>query len=203
MVVERGAVGAMLVRASGRSAHVTDDPPGASALSPLAALVAELEALSERERGVIVAAGVLRAGTARQVVPAEAELQVDLRAPDAATAASVEARVRELVAGIAAAGVTIEVEGGITRPAWSRSAGGGRLLELAQAAGSAVGVRIAARSERGGSDASFAGALGVATLDGLGPVCHDSCSRRESVEVSSIARRGAVFGAVLAHAVAD
>ena len=32
VVVERGAVGAMLVRASGRSAHVTDDPPGASAL---------------------------------------------------------------------------------------------------------------------------------------------------------------------------
>jgi glutamate carboxypeptidase len=198
VVAERGAVGAVVVRATGRSAHVTDDPPGASALAPLAGLVSRLERLSERNRGISVAAGMLRSGTARQVVPAEGELVLDLRAPDAASAGKLEARVRELVEGVSAPGVTLSIEGGFTRPAWTRSAGTDRMLEIARAAGAAVGEEVAVRRERGGSDASFAGALGVPTLDGLGPVCHDSCSRRETVEVPTIVPRGAIFGTVLA-----
>jgi glutamate carboxypeptidase len=198
IVVERGAVGAMVVRATGRSAHVTDEPPGASALAPLARLVERLEGLSEPERGIGVAAGVLRSGTARQVVPAEGELHLDLRAPDAASAECVESLVREEVGRHSAPGVTLLIEGGITRPPWTRSTRADRLIEVAQAAAAAVGERLAVRRERGGSDASFAGALGVPTLDGLGPVCHDSCSRRETVEVSTIASRGAIFGTVLA-----
>jgi glutamate carboxypeptidase len=198
VVAERGAVGAMVVRATGRSAHVTDEPPGASALAPLARLVEPLEGLSEPERGIDVAAGVLRSGTARQVVPAEGELHLDLRAPDAASAESLESLARDEVGRRSAPGVTLTIEGGITRPAWARSAGGDRLIEVAQAAGAAVGEHVPVRRERGGSDASFAGALGVPTLDGLGPVCHDPCSRRETVEVSTIAPRGAIFGAVLA-----
>jgi glutamate carboxypeptidase len=199
VVVERGAVGAMVVRATGRSAHVTDERRGASALAPLACLVGRLEALSEAERGVSVAAGMLRSGTARQVVPAEGELHLDLRAPDAASAEKLEAGVRDVIGGVSVPAVTFSIEGGITRPAWTRSAGTDRLLEVAQAAGAAVGEELAVRRERGGSDASFAGALGVPTLDGLGPMCHDACSRREAVEVPAIVARGAVFGTLLAR----
>ena len=200
VVVERGAVGALTARATGRTAHVTADDPGASALSALARLVAPLEALTRREAGVSVAAGILRGGSARQVVPGEAELHLDLRAPDAGTAAQLEREVRDLVEGAAPAGVTIAVEGGFTRPTLPRGEGTERLYALAATACEALGEPLFARSERGGSDASFAGAMGVATLDGLGPVCHDSCSRREAVEVHSISRRGAVFGALVAHA---
>jgi glutamate carboxypeptidase len=200
VVVARGAVGAVIVRTHGRTAHVSDEPPGASALSALAPLVARLEALSDRSQGVSVSAGILRAGTARQVVPAEAELHLDLRAPDAQAAEDLERQVRELVAGPAAAGVTVALEGGFTRPPWSRSLAGDRLLALAQAAGDALDEPVTARTEKGGSDASFAGALGVATLDGLGPICHNSCSRRETVEVPSLIRRGAIFGALVSSA---
>jgi glutamate carboxypeptidase len=199
VVVERGAVGAMVVRATGRSAHVTDEPPGASALAPLAYLVRPLEGLSEPERGISVAAGMLRSGSARQVVPAEGELHLDLRAPDAESADAVERRVRELVRCGHAPAVTLSVEGGITRPAWTRTPGADHLLEVAQTAGAALGEQLGLRRERGGSDASFAGAIGVPTLDGLGPICHDSCSRRETVEVPTIVPRGAIFGAVLAR----
>jgi glutamate carboxypeptidase len=201
VVVERGAVGALVVRATGRTAHVTaDDPRASSAVSALAALVAPLEALTRREAGVSVSVGILRGGSARQVVPGEAELQLDLRAPDRETAAQLEQDVREVLAAGAVPGVAIAVDGGFTRPPMPRSAGTDRLYELAATACASLGEPLFARSERGGSDASFAGALGTATLDGLGPICHDSCSRRESVEVSSISRRGAIFGALVAHA---
>jgi len=49
---------------------------------------------------------------------------------------------------------------------------------------------------RGGSDACFAGALGVPTLDGLGPVGHASCSRDEWVAKASIPVFGALPAAV-------
>jgi glutamate carboxypeptidase len=52
--------------------------------------------------------------------------------------------------------------------------------------------------ERGGSDGSFAAGLGIPTLDGMGPICHDTCSRREVVEVPSIAQRGALFAGIIA-----
>jgi glutamate carboxypeptidase len=198
VVVARGAVGALVVRATGRSAHATDEPPGASALSPLASMVAPLEALTDRAEGVLVTAGILRAGTARQVVPETAELHLDLRAPDAASAERLEQRVRDVIGAGATREISLELTGGFLRPAWQRSAAGDTLFELARTAGEAIGESIGARVERGGSDASFPAAMGVATLDGLGPVCHDSCSRWETVEVASIPIRGAVLGALIA-----
>jgi glutamate carboxypeptidase len=53
--------------------------------------------------------------------------------------------------------------------------------------------------ERGGGDSSFAGALGVPTLDGLGPLVHNPCSREESVDISSLASRGAIFVSLLEY----
>ena len=53
---------------------------------------------------------------------------------------------------------------------------------------------------RGGSDGSFAARLGVPTLDGLGPITHETCSRREWVEVPSIVTRGAVLAGLMVSA---
>jgi glutamate carboxypeptidase len=54
--------------------------------------------------------------------------------------------------------------------------------------------------ERGGSDASLVGATGLPTLDGLGPVCHDSCSRSERVRAADIPTWGAILASVAAAA---
>jgi glutamate carboxypeptidase len=59
-------------------------------------------------------------------------------------------------------------------------------------------IPVHAVSSRGGSDASFAAALGVPTLDGLGPICHDSCARGERIEVVSLAERAALMALVIA-----
>lgn len=41
----------------------------------------------------------------------------------------------------------------------------------------------------GGSDGCFTAALGVATLDAMGPLCHDICGETERIEVSSLVPR--------------
>ncbi len=195
VVLERGAVGAIYVRAHGRTAHCSaHEDTGASAVAALAPLVAELEALRGPDCSVSV--GIFRGGVARQVVPDEAELHVDLRARDQASAEALLAQLHLVVAGHQVPDVRIEVEGGFTRPAFppERSR---PLWEVAQAQAAALGLRLQGHATRGGSDASFAAALGVPTLDGLGPICHDSCSRAERVEIASLVDRGALMAALL------
>lgn len=197
VVVARGAVGALYVTARGRTAHcAAHEDDGASAVAALAPLVASLESCGRPQEGVRVSVGVFRGGTARQVVPGEAELHVDLRAPDAASAQALHERVETVVRAHERPGVTIELEGGFTRPAFS-TAVSDPLWRLASERARELGVALAAVHARGGSDASFAGALGVPTLDGLGPICHDSCSRRERIEIASLAERGALLAGLV------
>jgi glutamate carboxypeptidase len=197
VIVRRGAVGALIVEAAGRTAHAAVNPEaGASALKALARLVEPLEALSRPAEGVVVNVGRLTGGTARQVVPDAAEMHVDLRAPSDADGAALLAEVRRILAQ-PAAGITVTIRGGITRPAFPRSASAGLYHRLAAAAAE-IGAAVPATETRGGSDGSFAAALGRPTLDGLGPVCFDTCSRQERIEIASLAERGALLGALIA-----
>lgn len=197
VVVARGAVGALTLRASGHSAHCAGhEGRGASAISALAPLVPQLEGLSRPEEGVLVTVGVFHGGVARQVVPDAAELAIDLRAPSADCAEAVHAQVREIVARADGPGVRIALSGGITRPAFPHAASQ-QMWQLARARAQELGTSLRPVSSRGGSDASFAAALGVPTLDGLGPICHDSCARGERIEVDSLAERGALMALLI------
>jgi glutamate carboxypeptidase len=197
VVVARGAVGALGLEAFGQTAHCAGhEGRGASAVAALAPLVAELESLSRADEGVLVSVGVFRGGVARQIVPDRAELAIDLRAPCAAHGEALLSDIRRIVDRAGSGTVRLALTGGITRPAFpaeaSRALWGlhrGRAVEL--------GIPLAAVASRGGSDASFAAALGVPTLDGLGPICHDSCARGERIEVDSLAQRAALLALLI------
>jgi glutamate carboxypeptidase len=196
--VERGAVGALQLTATGRSAHAAGhEGTGASAVAALAPLVAELERLSDPGQGRLVTVGVFRGGVARQVVPDHAELLIDLRAPTASAGDELLAGIESVVAAATPGEVRLALSGGVTRPAFPRTASASLYARaIEHAAG--LGIPVAPVASRGGSDASFAAALGLPTLDGLGPVCHDSCARGERIEVSSLATRGALMGLLIA-----
>jgi glutamate carboxypeptidase len=140
---------------------------------------------------------VFHGGVARQVVPDHAELSVDLRAPTSRLADELMGAVESTLATARPAGVSLTLSGGITRPAWPRSASE-RLWERARAHAATLNVPLRAVASRGGSDASFAAALGVPTLDGLGPICHDSCARAERIEIPSLAGRAALMALLIA-----
>jgi glutamate carboxypeptidase len=199
LVVGRGAVGAFYVRARGVTSHVgVAREAGASAISALAPLVSALEGLSDTKRGIFASVGIFQGGAARQVVPDAADLHLDLRAKDAEGAAHLLAEARR-IAEIPAADprVKIEIEGSFSRPPFPTSPGTFRLYECARGICATLGLPVHDVVSPGGSDGSFAAALGVPTLDGLGPVTHETCSRRERVEVASIAARGAMFASLI------
>jgi acetylornithine deacetylase/succinyl-diaminopimelate desuccinylase-like protein len=92
--------------------------------------------------------------------------------------------------------VSVRIEGGWTRPMFPESSGQ-PLYKLAERFAAEIGAPIHPVVSSGGSDGSFAGAMGILTLDGLGPICFDTCSRREKILIASLAERGAIFGALI------
>ncbi len=198
VVTSRSVVGKFAIRARGRSAHCgVDYARGASAVRALAAKVAPLEALTNDEQGIIVNVGVFTGGEARQVIPASAEMQVDFRAPDQAEADRLMRRIQAIAAAADDPRVTITAEGIQTRPAYPRSEGTVRLYQAAAAVAAQIGIPLPEEHTRGGSDGSLAAAQGAATLDGMGPVSLDDCSRQERVVLATMVPRTLLLAATI------
>jgi glutamate carboxypeptidase len=49
----------------------------------------------------------------------------------------------------------------------------------------------------GGSDGSFTAALGIPTLDGLGPMSFEICSRREKIVIESLFERSLLLAGLI------
>ncbi len=198
VVTARGALGAFRMHAHGHSAHCAVNPQkGASAIRELSLKVPALEALSDPDRGTIVNVGIFRGGAARQVVPHEAEIEIDVRARTQTEADRLLGKIKSIAAQRANDRVSVELLGQLTRPAFiperNRS-----LFEMAKSAAAELRVDILEIGPTpGGSDGNFAAALGVPTLDGLGPVCSDICSRQETIDIGSLADRGAMFASII------
>jgi glutamate carboxypeptidase len=60
-----------------------------------------------------------------------------------------------------------------------------------------MGIALTESGTGGGSDGNFTSALGVPTLDGLGPVGDDAHSQGEYVLLSSLPERAAVVAGLL------
>jgi len=197
----RGAVGAFFVEAKGQTAHAAANYlKGASAVRQLAILLPQIEALTRLDEGTIVNVGIFQGGDARQVVPGHAKLHVDMRARTPEAAEALQKEVERLVASVATDRVSVALKGDWTRPAWAKSPETAALYEIVEAASREIDAPCFELTNiSGGSDASFCGALGVPTIDGMGPICNDICSRDETIVVSSLVGRGAVFAALIAE----
>jgi glutamate carboxypeptidase len=123
-------------------------------------------------------------------------MHIDVRAALPDDVAALEAKVKALLADTGDARVSVRIEGGWTRPVFPESASRA-LYALAERFAAEIAAPIHPVVSSGGSDGSFAGAMGIPTLDGLGPICFDTCSRRERIVIASLAERGAIFGALI------
>jgi glutamate carboxypeptidase len=194
IVTARGALGAFQMCAHGRSAHcAVNYAKGASAIRELAAKVEPLEALSDPQGGKVVNVGMFHGGAARQVVPAQARIDIDMRARTQAQADELIEAIRRIGAERRVEGVALDLLGGITRPAFSAEHNG-PLRDIALDLAARLDIPLfEVPPTGGGSDGNFSAALGIPTLDALGPVCENICARDESISLASLAERGALF----------
>lgn len=180
----------------GISAHAGIDPgKGASAIHELARQIAALAALQDLSRGVSVNVGTISGGTRTNVIAEEARASIDVRAPTMEDAARLEQAVRSLKPQLK--GTSVELSGGFGRPPLERTPQVVRLYEVARDVAKTMGVDLAEGGTGGGSDGNFTAALGVPTLDGLGPMGDGAHALHEHVRVSDLTWRAGFLAALV------
>jgi glutamate carboxypeptidase len=164
----RKGIADFILEVDGRAAHAGVEPEkGISAIEEMAYQVLALKALSHPASGTTINVGVVDGGTRPNVVAAHARAEIDVRFARASEAERVVRAINDLQPKLA--GARLRVSGGVDRPPMERSAGTIRLAQLAQRLAGEVGFALSETSTGGGSDGNFTAAIGVATLDGLGP----------------------------------
>jgi glutamate carboxypeptidase len=94
--------------------------------------------------------------------------------------------------------VQFKVTRGVTRPVWEPDGRTMGLYEKANAIARSLGFAIPPQSSGGGSDGNFTGAMGIATLDGLGVAGAGAHTLDEHIVVDSLARRTRLLAGLLA-----
>ena len=186
VITRRKGTGAVTIVVHGKAAHAGNaHREGRNAIWALARIVDRVQGLTDYGRGVTVNVGKISGGTSKNTVPEHAEALVDLRFE---TRADGETLVRAIEA-IAndTPDVRVEIRGGIARLPLERSPGSVALMEAYGACARASGLGAGeAGLIGGGSDASTTAAMGIASIDGLGPRGIGFHTHDEQIEIASL-----------------
>lgn len=167
----------------GRPAHAgADTARGRSAVTALAHEVLRIEALAAGRPEMTSVITTVTGGDAANTVPGAARATIDIRSSAPADLEMAEAALP--AAGYE--GVAIEIEDRGTWPPMARSAW---LVQLALESARSLGLEIGEELSGGVSDGCWTGAMGIPTLDGLGPVGARDHTPDEWIEVETFERR--------------
>ena len=188
----RKGVGTFLISASGVAAHAgVDYEKGVSAIRELACQVLELYKLNNLDLGTTVNPGVIRGGSRSNVIADRAELEVDVRVATKAEGERITGCIHRLEPRVE--GSRLTVRGNMNRPPLERNQQVIRLFQQARGLAAELGIDLQEGSTGGGSDGCFTAALGVPTLDGLGPEGDGPHALHEHVLVESLVPRAALL----------
>ena len=190
------------IEIGGRAAHAGLEPEkGINALIELAHQVTALSAMADPAVGTSVTPTIGRAGTAANVVPASARIEVDVRALTVAEQERIHRLMNTLEPHVD--GATITVEGVPNRPPME-PAQSASLFERARRLAGSLGIGpLHGVTVGGASDGNFTAAEGCPTLDGLGGVGGGAHAEGEHILVSEMAPRAALLASLVEELLAE
>jgi len=197
----RKGCGEFHLRVTGKPAHAGIEPErGVSAIRELARQILAIELLQDPARGTTLSVGIVRGGTRGNVIPAEAEAIIDVRAATLDDADRVTRAMQALRPQIP--GATISVTGGIDRPPFERTPAVEALFRQAQDVAASLGRTLGEGSTGGGSDGNLTAALNVPTIDGLGAIGAGAHGFDEHVDIPELPWRAALVAGLIERIVA-
>ena len=204
IITRRKGTGGMTAVAHGRAAHSGNaHKEGANAIWAMAKFIEAAQLLTDYDRGVTVNVGRISGGQGKNTVPDRVEAQIDLRF-------CTRADGEKLVALRCGRRVRTSVDGrcghAVRAPGWrsSHAARADRRPSAALLAEYAACARVhglggeEAALIGGGSDASTSSALGIPSIDGLGPRGSGFHTKEELVEVASLVPKAQALARFLA-----
>jgi glutamate carboxypeptidase len=198
IVSSRKGIVDLELRVRGRAAHAGVEPEkGRSAVLEAAHKTVALHGLNGRWPGVTVNVGVIRGGTRPNVVAEDCVMEVDLRAVSRERLEEAEAALRRICMESTVPDVTCEIVEKARHWPMEKLERSGRLVQHAVEVAGLLGFDLADAATGGASDANTTSGMGVATLDGLGPIGGNDHSAAEYLDVDSIVPRVTLLAGVL------
>lgn len=174
----------------GIAAHTGVNPEaGASAISEAGHWIVELHKLTNLKLGTILNIGIINGGTASNVVAENVVASLDVRFIDQLNLEKIEETLQNWIDKPFIKNVVTKVERKGWRPPMNPSEKTMELCDLISTIGKNLKIDINYAETGGGSDANFTSALGVPTVDGMGPIGGGAHSVNEYLEIQSIIPR--------------
>lgn len=190
IVSARRGKGNFTLEVKGKAAHSGIEPErGRSAIEELAYKIIELHDITDEEEGINVNVGLIEGGTSANTISDHAVAQVDVRFRTQEQAVEIEQKLTEIMSNTEVDGTKINFEGEINRPPMEKNEQTEKLLRIIKQVGDELQIFIKDTETGGASDASFPSALGVPTVDGLGPIGGNPHRKDEYLELSSFIPR--------------
>lgn len=191
----RKGVGRYTIKIQGKAAHAGLDPEaGASAIHELSFVIQHLFGLNDQEKGITVNVGTIDGGLRPNVIAPTSEAVVDVRVQTQKDAEKIDAAIYALKPQVP--GVSLEIEGGIGRPALEPTPRNQALWMMAQELGEEIGLQLEEGLAGGGSDGNTTSQY-TATLDGLGPVGDGAHAHHEFLYIDKTIERTALLAMLL------
>ena len=192
----RKGVGEFKIVAQGRAAHAgVDHAKGLNAIEELAHQIIKLQKMTDYEQGTTINVGVIAGGTASNVVPERAEMDVDFRVSKMSEVERLMPAILNLHPVIP--GTQLSILGGLNRPPMERTATMIATFEQARRLGETLGLKLEEGATGGGSDGNFTSALGTPTLDGIGARGDGAHASHEHIIIESLAERAALLATIV------
>ncbi len=202
IITSRKGTGSAKVVAKGKAAHAANGhKEGKNAIWAMAKFVDGVQSLTDYARGITVNVGVIKGGEAKNTVPDHCEVELDFRFQTIADADLTFARMKDIAIAAAAGveGTSIELTGGPARYPLERTPENVALFEAYAACAKAAGLGHAESGLiAGGSDASSTSAIGIPSIDGLGPRGSGFHTKDELIEVASLEPKALALAMFLA-----
>ncbi|GAK57345.1 acetylornithine deacetylase [Candidatus Vecturithrix granuli] len=186
-VLQRKGVGFYQILCRGKAAHAGVEPEkGINAVVELAHQILKINSFGNPEKGTTVNVDVASGGTKTNVIPEYASAFIDIRVTDPEEIHRIETLFAELPQQASMPGVRVEVSGGVNRPPMVPSPATLKLWDHIAKIGAELGLAMNWIASGGGSDGNFTAALGVPTIDALGPQGGRAHSEDEYLELHHI-----------------
>ncbi|WP_444756920.1 M20/M25/M40 family metallo-hydrolase [Pseudomonas sp. A014] len=193
VTVATNGINGVFLEVKGKSSHAGSAPEaGRNAAMELAHQMLQLKDLGDPAKGTTVNWTMVKAGDKRNIIPASATAEADMRYSDLSESDRVLADAQRLVQKKLIEGTEVTVRLDKGRPPLAKNAGSEQLAKTAQALYAKIDRNIEPIAMRFGTDAGYAyvpGSEKPAVLETMGVVGAGLHADDEYIELSSIAPR--------------
>ncbi len=191
-------MGQMTVK--GQAAHAGEAPQdGANAIVEAAHKITVLDSLTDLSKGLVVTTGTISGGQVANQIPDRCTSSIDIRFRAQRDIQGIERAVKEIMDTTHVAGCVTEYALHTVRPPFEKTPEIEELRQKYSQAAAEFGVTLAEKEAGGGSDGNFTAALGVPTLDGVGPAGDHAHTHQEYIDKASFFHAVKTFALFLAN----